>query len=397
MIVVTVLLSAFAGYLSAYVLYQLLLFCANALVRDPSDFEPLTFRRFNVVIPAHNEELYLARLLASLGSQGYPKDRYRVTVVADNCEDGTVAACRAFDVAVLERVDAVQRGKGHAIRYALEQMDLNDFNAVVIVDGDSVVNAGLLHHLNLQMERGDRVIQCYNGVANPQQSWFTRLMDVSRTISNDIVHPGKRKLGLSSHLMGNGMCFDVEIFKAQGGWHAFSVGEDWEYYARLVLSGTAIGYSRLSRVYHQESVNLRQASSQRMRWSSGRLQVLRDYGPSLFIQGIRTGNLRCVDASLPLLLPNPSLGMNLTFLGWCVAGGYSALSGNTTLLIWYSALGLLQVMMFLIGVLHTKHKTANAMSLVLAPMFLVWKMGIDVLSLFGLGRKDWKRTERRLS
>ena len=38
----------------------------------------------------------------------------------------------------------------------------------LIVDGDSLVTAEFLHQLNLQLERGDRVIQCYNGVANSQ-------------------------------------------------------------------------------------------------------------------------------------------------------------------------------------------------------------------------------------
>src|SRR5207248_812609 len=137
--------------------------------------------------------LHLPRLLASFRSQSYPQDRYRVTVLADNCTDGTVAACRPFDVDVHERIDS-RRGKGHAIRWALERIEIGKFDAVVIVDGDSLVDARLLEELNLAMERGDRVIQCYNGVANPGQSWFTGLMDVSRTIANDIVHPGKRKL-----------------------------------------------------------------------------------------------------------------------------------------------------------------------------------------------------------
>ena len=135
--------------------------------------------------------------------------------------------------------------------------------------------------------------------------------------------------------MGNGMCFDVGMLRTLG-WGAFSIGEDWEYYAKLVLSGTLVGYSRLARVYHQESVNLRQASSQRIRWSSGRFQVLRTYGPRLLWQGIRTGNVRCIDASLPLVLPNPSLGMNLTFGGLVAAVFYWMATRDPRLALAYS-------------------------------------------------------------
>jgi 1,2-diacylglycerol 3-beta-glucosyltransferase len=395
-IVLTTLLVALGVYLTAYVAYQGLLFAANALLSDPQPFGPARIRHINVLLPVHNEELHLPRLLSSLEAQDYPADRYRVTVIADNCADGSVAACRPFRVTVLERADVHRKGKGYAIGWALERIGLTQFDAVAIVDGDSVVAADFLKHVNLQMERGDRVIQCYNGVANPGQSWFTRLMDVSRTIANEIIHPAKRKLGLSSHLMGNGMCFEVGILQAFG-WNAFTVGEDWEYYARLILSGAHVGYSRLARVYHQESVNLRQASSQRLRWSSGRFQVLRRYGPSLLFAGITTGNLKCFDAALPLVFPNPSLGMNLTAFGLALAALHWVFVRDPGLIAWYSSLALLQFVMFMIGVLYTEDRVASALSLFLAPAFLVWKLGIDIMSVFGVGTKQWKPTERRIS
>ena len=389
-------LAVFGVYLTLYVAYQTLLFAANALIAEPPDRHPSRLRRFNIVIPAHNEEMHLPRLLVSVTSQDYPHDAFRVTVVADNCTDGTVAACRRHNVDVLERNDPVHRGKGYAIKWALEHTHVDQFDALVIVDGDSLVAPGFLRHLNLQMDRGDQVIQCFNGVANPGQSWFTRLMDVSRTIANEIIHPGKRKLGLSSHLMGNGMCFDVRVLASEG-WNAFSVGEDWEYYARLVSSGAYVGYCRRARVYHQESVNLQQASSQRMRWSSGRFEVLGHYGPRLLLQGIRTGDLRCLDAALPLAFPNPSLGINLTLLGLIAAFASWFLGGSMAVPIWFGVLAMAQLAMFMIGVMYTENKAASAASLVLAPLFLAWKLGIDILSLFGVGRDEWKRTQRRAS
>lgn len=394
MTLVVLLFVAFGAYLTAYVLYQLVLFAVNALVREPAFVEPRTKRRFNVFVPAHNEELYLPRLLASLAAQAYPHDRYRVTVIADNCTDGTVAGARAFDVDVLERTDHERRGKGHAIGWTLQQIDLNRFDAIVIVDGDSLVSPDLLKQLNFQLERGDQVIQCYNGVANPGQSWFTRLMDVSRTIANEILHPAKRKLGLSSHLMGNGMCFSVDVLR-KFGWGAFTVGEDWEYYAKLVIGGVPVGYSRLAHVYHQESVNLKQASSQRLRWSGGRFQVLRMFGPSLLMAGIKSQSLMCLDASLPLVFPNPSLGMNLTVVGLMFAALVWFVTGQTVFVAWMLLLAALQFLMFVVGVFHTKEPLASGLSLFVAPVFLVWKMGIDLLSMAGAGAKEWKPTVRR--
>jgi cellulose synthase/poly-beta-1,6-N-acetylglucosamine synthase-like glycosyltransferase len=391
-----ILLSPLAAFLTAYVAYQVLLFAANAVIPDAAVVTPPTRRRFTILVPAHNEELHLPRLLASLEAQRYPKDSYRVTVVVDNCTDGTLDVCKRFDVDARERTTSGRSGKGHAIAWALTRIDLARFDAVVIVDADSLVDAAFLAALNLQMHRGDRVIQCYNGVANPEQSWFTRLMNVSRTISNEILHPGKRKLGLSSHLMGNGMCFDAAIFRSEG-WNALSVGEDWEFYARLIVSGIDVGYCRRARVFHQESVDLRQASSQRLRWSGGRFLVLYRHVPSLLRAAIRSRRLKYLDAALPLVFPNPSLGMNLTLVGLVAAAAAWWLAGSTGPFLWFLALAVLQLLMFVIGVLYTEHKAASASSLVVAPIFLAWKMAIDLLSLAGVGRREWKATERRLS
>jgi cellulose synthase/poly-beta-1,6-N-acetylglucosamine synthase-like glycosyltransferase len=383
-------------YLTVYVVHQIVLFAANAFIPEPPIQEPKRWRRFLILVPAHNEEQHLPRLLASLRSEDYPRGLFRIAVIADNCTDGTVAACRRFDVDVFERRDPVNRGKGHAIRWAIDRVSIETYDGLVIVDSDSVVATGFLRHLNLQMERGDEVIQCYNGVANPGESWFTRVMNVSRTIANEIIHPAKRKLGLSSHLMGNGMCFDVRIL-ASTGWNAFSVGEDWEYYAQLLIGGSYVGYCMGSRVYHQESVNLRQASTQRLRWSSGRFAVLKRYGPALVAHALRTRDLRCLEAAMPLVLPNPSLAFNLTLLGFAAGCLNALMDGTAAIAGWFAALAVGQFGMLLVGVFHTDQKAANAASLVLAPLFLVWKMGIDVLSLVGIGSQEWKHTHRRAS
>jgi cellulose synthase/poly-beta-1,6-N-acetylglucosamine synthase-like glycosyltransferase len=382
-------------YLTLYVLYQSVLFLTNALVPDPPEPEPSRFRRFIILVPAHNEEQQLPRLLASAAAQDYPPGAFRTTVVADNCSDGTAAACAAHPVDVLERFDSARRGKGHAIRWALERLDLESVDALVVVDADSIVGPGFLAHLNLQLQSGDQVIQCYNGVANPGQSWFTRLMAISRTMANEILHPAKRKLGLSSHLMGNGMCFDAAVLRSRA-WDALSAGEDWEYYAQLVVDGGYVGYSRGARVYHQESTGLRQASTQRLRWSSSRFAVLRRYGPSLLMRGLRMRDVRCMDAALPLVFPNPSLGINLTLCGLAAGAVVAMTGGSVTFWIWFGALALVQLAMLLVAVLYTEDPLASAASIVVAPLFLAWKMGIDVLSFFGVGGGEWKRTHRRV-
>lgn len=393
--IIQYLLIALGFYLTAYILYDVMLLLVHFIVREKqkSYLQPET--RFAIIIPAHNEELLLERLLLSIYKQDYPRSLYKTIVVADNCSDNTAAIGRKHGAQVLERTDDQHRGKGYAIKYALEQINMKELDAAFIIDADSALGTDLLRQLDRSLRNGAHIIQCFNGLANPDQSWFTRLLDVSRTIGNEILMPAKEKLGLSSNLMGNGMCFTSGVLSKYG-WDAFTVGEDWEFYAKLVQAGETVSFANKARVYHQESSSLKQASTQRMRWSSGRFAVIWKYGFRVFFRGLKEMNVKKMDASLPLLFPNPSLGMNMTAVCFILSIVVFAATGNYFYLLWFLSLILLQVTLFLAGIMYTRNKFKNFLSLFAAPLFLIWKMGIDFLSALGFGRKEWVRTQRKV-
>jgi len=261
------------------------------------------------------------------------------------------------------------------------------------VDADCIIGADALRKLSGAI-RVKQAIQCYNGVANPDDSWFTRLLDVSRAISNEIYHPAKQRLGLSSELTGTGMCFATEML-AKYGWDAFTIGEDWEYYAKLIEKGETVGFERNAKVYHQESTSLGQATSQRVRWSSGRFGVAWNYGRRLLVGGVIERSVIKFDAGLSLILPNPSLGMNLTLI-FLVGGLLTTGSRGNAFVVWFFLLALAQLGVFILGVFYTKNKVSKFLAIFIAPAFLGWKMGIDALSILGIGRRRWVRTERKL-
>ena len=392
-IILSGVLVIFGIYLSCYVAYWLILLVTHFFSSACPMATGMLSTRFAVVIPAHNEELFLPRLLSSMRNQNYSRQRFDTIVVADNCTDRTADVARDNGDVVLERFDEEKKGKGYAIQWGLDKMDLNKYDAILIVDADCYVSANALNSLDA-MIREKHVIQCYSGVGNPEDSWFTRLLDVSRTINNNIYNPAKQRLGLSSQLMGTGMCFAARILKTYG-WDAFTIGEDCEYYAKLVQNGETIGFSYDAKIYHQESSSLKQATSQRMRWSSGRFTVAWRYGFRLISSGIIERNAVKFDAGLSLLLPNPSLGINVTLV--CIAATLLAASGHRgALAAWFLLLALAQLGIFVVGVFYTKNKIRKLLAIFVAPAFLVWKMGIDALSIVGVGRKKWVRTERKV-
>ena len=393
MIVISSVLVLLGIYLSCYVAYWLILLVTHFLspVRPSTAGSLLT--RFAIVIPAHNEELFLPRLLASTRNQDYPRELFDTIVVADNCTDSTADIGRHQGTIVLERVDDGKQGKGYAIKCALETIELDKYDAVLIVDADCFISTNTLRSLDGVIQ-GKQVIQCYSGVGNPDDSWFTRLLDVSRTINNDIYSPAKQRLGLSSELTGTGMCFATRILRNYG-WDAFTIGEDWEYYAKLIQNGETVGFDWNAKVYHQESSSLKQATSQRMRWSSGRFAVAWGYGFRLLARAVIERNVIKFDAGLTLILPNPSLGMNVTLVCLGVAFLTTAAYG-AAFTLWFFSLALAQLGVFVVGVFYTKNKLSKFLAIFIAPAFLAWKMGIDALAILGVGRKKWIRTERKL-
>jgi cellulose synthase/poly-beta-1,6-N-acetylglucosamine synthase-like glycosyltransferase len=393
-ILVSYILIAIGVYLTIYVLYYLVLFAAHFFMADRETPLLPPKVRFGIIIPAHNEELFLARLLKSINDAKYPSELFKIIVVADNCTDNTAKIGLENGALIFERTDRQHKGKGYAIRFALEKIDLNEYDAIFIIDADSIVKDDVLVQLDKVLREGKNIIQCYNGVANPDESWFTRLLDVSRTIGNEIYHPAKEKLGLSSVLYGDGMCFSKKILLKYG-WEAFTVGEDWEYYAKLIQKGETVAFAKEARIYHQESSSLKQATSQRIRWSSGRFAIAWNYGFRIFCRGIIEGNIRKIDASFPLIFPNPSLGMNITIIGFALSFLLPIEMNKYGFVLWFSSLGLLQFLIFVAGIMYTHNKLNNFCALFIAPLFLFWKMGIDFFSALGFGRKRWVRTERK--
>jgi len=383
-----------ALYISFYVVYISLLFIVHMLCKDEDLLEVSLNTSFGIIIPAHNEEIMLPRLLESISKLVYPNEKFKVYVVADNCNDSTADIAMKYNVNVISRVHFNKIGKGYAIKYAIDNMKNNGHDAFLIIDADSIISPDSLIYLNYTIMNGGKVIQCSNGVANPNESWFTRLLDVSRTIGNKIIEPAKDLVGLNAHLQGNGMCFHKEIIDRYG-WDAYSRGEDWEYYAKMVKMGERIRFQKNANIYHQESENLWQATPQRMRWSGGKFSIIIKYGFGLFIEGILTLDLKKIDASFPLILPNPSLAVNISISTLFLALLMPNFEYKNYILSWIIFLIFVQLNFFFIGVYYTKNRVQKLMSLFIAPIFLLWKMGIDILSILGIGTKKWIRTKRK--
>jgi len=393
-IVIGVLLLLVLFPLTLLVLYQWFLAVSSFFYRPPMAYSGAREARFLVLIPAHNEEVGIASTLESLNALDYPSERYRVLVIADRCTDGTAAVARSRNAQCFERYDG-QPGKGAALAWGIQEARHAQiaFDAVVIVDADTLAGRDLLAAFNVEFQAGRQVQQGYNYISNPWSSPFTRIMAVTGVLRNGRYYAGKTAIGLQGMLTGTGMCLGAGILERHG-WTAFSVGEDWEFSVELLLGGEKIYFNPLAKTFAKESQNFKQASHQRLRWASGRYAVMGSKVWALIRQGIRTSSFSLIDSAVTLVAPNYSSQASLALLclvgSWVNAGdpfwGFS--------FYWAAALFAAIASYFVLGIFSTEAPGKALAGLVLVPVFLPWRLTIELLGVLGYGRRHWGRRSR---
>src|SRR5262249_22499082 len=254
-----------------------------------------------------------------------------------------------------------------------------------IIDADTIADRELLSVFNVAFQSGHEIQQGYNYISNPWAAPFTRIIAVTGVLRNGRYYAGKSAIGLQGMLTGTGMCLGAGILERHG-WTAFSVGEDWEFSVELLLSGEKIYFNPLAKTFAKESQNFKQASHQRLRWASGRYAVMGSKVWELIRQGIRTGSFPLIDTAVTLVAPNYSSQASLALLclvgSWVIAGdpfwGFS--------FYWAAALFVASAGYFVLGVLSTDAPTKALAGLLMVPVFLPWRLTIEVLGMLGYGR-----------
>lgn len=379
--------------------YLLLLLLAAALGKRPNRPAALRLRRFCLLIPAHNEELLLGPVLQKLSLLDYPPDCWSAVVVADNCTDSTALVARRHGADVLERTDEVNRGKGYALQWAVERLltDSREFDAFVVLDADSVLSLGFLDAMNRALAEGHLVIQAYYGVLNTDESWRTRLMAVALALAHYVKPLGRRSLGLSDGLKGNGMCFAREALERVP-WSGESITEDIEQTLRLVEAGIKIEFAPDAVVSAQMPITGNQAASQRRRWEGGRYALLKK-ALTVLIRAIARGRWRLADRAIELIVPPfvELLAVPAVFAAGCALWMNAAHTQREPHLLLWMWLGTLCAgLVYLVGGLFiARVPLSTAKCLLYGPVYMIWKLALYAGMAVRKGAGGWVRTERR--
>jgi cellulose synthase/poly-beta-1,6-N-acetylglucosamine synthase-like glycosyltransferase len=388
---ITVLVAASVALQVGLVAYLLFLTLAAVVTRAPPVPVTAGRRRFAVLVPAHNEEAVIGRLLASLSRLDYPRDRFDVCVVADNCQDSTAVIARSLGARVYERADTSEQAKGFALRWLLKELEDEDqsYDAFVVVDADSILAPNFLRCMEARLDAGARVVQAYYSVLNADHSAVAGLRYAALAAVHYLRPLGRSFFGLSCGLKGNGMCFSASILK-EFSWSWFTLAEDVEFHLALVERGIRVDFAPETWVSADMPVTLQQSASQNARWERGRLQLIRQHVPRLLWHGLRRRSWLQLDAAGEQLIPPLSVPFALA----AVAIPVAMLVGSPELAV--IATGCLggYVLYLLVALALVQAPLRVYLTLGAAPVYIAWKVGLYGRSLVSARSTVWVRTAR---
>ncbi len=397
---VAVLLILANVVLFPYFLFLLVVTVAALLPHRRSRLASAPSSRFLIVIPAHDEEPVISKVVASCLKVDYPRSLFDVLVIADNCTDGTALLARSAGAQVVERFDEFKKSKGHAIDDLIARLEkegkLDAIDALVIVDADTVVSSRLLAAFDDQLRLGHDWIQAYYTVANPDDSWRTQLLSYAFSLFNGVMPLGKTRLGLGALLKGNGMCFSVRGLRRVP-WHSHGLVEDLEYAWTLRIEGEEVVFEPDVAVYGAMLARGGQATAnQRRRWEFGRREVrnksimplLRSRKLNLWSKVIGFCELTLPAISFLAVLYVAVTVVDVLYLAGSLSTAISAVRPILIACLGLStvSLGLYAISPFLVMRLPWRY----TISICAFPLYLCWKFWISIG-----GRPDrWVRTPR---
>lgn len=351
--------------------------------------------KFAIVIPAHNESKVIADTLNSLKELDYPGALMDVYVVADNCEDNTAEIVKKSGVTCWERKDTTLRGKGHVLRWAFDRLlSEGEHGAFVVIDADTLVDSKFLSNINQRLCNGAKAIQGYYDVLYPERSPMGGLSYLGFVLSRKFRYTGRSRLGWTSNLLGNGMCFSREVIQ-QFGWCATSIVEDIEYEMILLLNNIRVVFAPEAKVYAEIPETFKGSKVQRGRWDTGKFEIRNRYILKLLKNGFTKRELSYFDAAMELLIPPFSLFVILVLTGYSLFLLLIGLQGtNLNLFLWTSVISGLMLYIFS-GLLIARTSLKIYLSLVYAPFFILWRLWVIIQGIIFARHKEWMKTERK--
>ena len=189
--------------------------------------------KFAVLVCAHNEGEVIGATVRNLMLQKYPRELYRIFVVADNCTDETasIAQQTGATVYIRQESDPKKQGKSFALKFGLNRMleDFPDAESVILFDADNFPLPDYIDKMNDAFDSGATLARGYNHATNLTQNVVAGVSGLWYIRDCRFNCHARSALRIGEMLVGGGMMFSVSVIREDGGWKAMGYSEDAEF------------------------------------------------------------------------------------------------------------------------------------------------------------------------
>ncbi|MEM3700055.1 MAG: glycosyltransferase family 2 protein [Candidatus Bathyarchaeia archaeon] len=229
----------------------------------------------SILIPAHNEEQVIGRILQGMTKLTYPKDKLQIIVIDDASTDKTGEISEEYSkysyIKVIHRDPKEgKRGKASALNAGFKHAN---GEIILCFDADYYPQRDIVE--KLVKEFVDPKVGAVQGrvvVLNEPQNLVTRLVALERIGGYCVDQRARNTLGLITQFGGTVGGFRRELLENLGGWDESILAEDTDLTFRVYLAGYKISYVNDAECYEEAVESWRAYWRQRYRWAKGHMQ-----------------------------------------------------------------------------------------------------------------------------
>ncbi|HCT94900.1 MAG: glycosyl transferase [Bacteroidetes bacterium GWE2_39_28] len=250
--------------ITAISVFYVFVFSLSSVIRGGVKYRNATKKmRFLVLIPSYKDDNVIKDSVNSVLACDYPGDKLLTVVISDKMEDTTNEWLLDQPI-TLFTINPQKSSKAYALNFAIENLEDKNFDIVVILDSDNIIEKEFFNEINNAFYSGSTAVQTHRTAKNIKGD-IAILDAISEEINNSIFRKGHVNMGLSSALIGSGMAFSYKWF-TKNVTKLSTAGEDKELELLLLKEGVYIDYLDHVPVYDEKTRNKEVFYNQRRRW-----------------------------------------------------------------------------------------------------------------------------------
>jgi cellulose synthase/poly-beta-1,6-N-acetylglucosamine synthase-like glycosyltransferase len=307
------------AYLSRHYIFTLTVLRASRKREKTVTLEKSTYQpSVSILIPAHDEQRVIGRILQRITELTYPKDKMQIIVIDDGSKDNTGKIAEEYSrlhsyIKIIHR-NRQEGGKGKAAALNAGTMHANG-EIIFCFDADYYPQKDILEKLTKEFtDPKVGIVQGRVIVLNEPQNTVTRLVALERIGGYRVDQKARDNLGLITQFGGTVGGIRRILLDCLGGWDEGILAEDTDLTFRVYLAGHKVSYVYDAECYEEAVGDWHAYWQQRYRWAKGHMQCAFKH----LFKVLKSDNLTLREKIDGLLLLNIYFMPILVLFSWIV-------------------------------------------------------------------------------